>query len=272
MSKDWYDFQEKICEHFKTLGFNSCTNKTIQGARTSHDVDVYSEIIIAGQKNIWIIEAKYWKNKISKLHVLGLRTIVDDIGANNGIIISTRGFQKGAIEATWNTNIRLLTFEDFIADTINHSQIYQLEFIKERIRFLYIKNFSHSKKIRIKYQMRGNIFDNEMPTPQLMLYVMYAAIMYAENNDFPIYIHNNYVGIRGASKLQNSACLINWLNENLNFLDNLFLDAEIHMLENHEYHPNYGRDYVTHEWLKEWSKNFSKLFITTESQHIDGLF
>lgn len=269
MSKDWYDFQEKICNHFKTLGFNSCTNKKVQGTRTSHDIDIYSEITIAGQKNIWIVEAKHWKRKISKLHVLGLRTIVDDIGANNGIIISTKGFQKGAIEATSNTNIRLLTYDEFIEDTITHTQTYQLALMRERIRFLYIKNFAHSKKTRIKYGMRGDLFDFDYFAPQIMLFIMYAATIYAESNDFPIYINESEeIGTKGKGELYNLACLINWLNENLNYLDNKFLDAEINMLKNNEYTPDYDREYATHDWIKRYALMFSDRYISSASQKL----
>ncbi len=38
--KQWYDFQEQIAEHFRMLGVSAKTNVSIEGVRTSHDVDV----------------------------------------------------------------------------------------------------------------------------------------------------------------------------------------------------------------------------------------
>jgi restriction system protein len=40
MNDPWYKFQEQICTHFKSLGFDAETNKTIEGVRTNHDIDV----------------------------------------------------------------------------------------------------------------------------------------------------------------------------------------------------------------------------------------
>ncbi len=33
---------------------------------------------------VWIVECKHWKTAVSKLHVLDLREIVSDIGADRG--------------------------------------------------------------------------------------------------------------------------------------------------------------------------------------------
>ena len=44
--KDWFIYQERICEHLNQLGFNASTNKTIQGVRTKHDLDIYAEIFM----------------------------------------------------------------------------------------------------------------------------------------------------------------------------------------------------------------------------------
>lgn len=266
MNKDWFIFQEKICNHLKNLGFTASTNKTILGIRTNHDIDIYSEIFIAGQKTIWIIEAKYWNSNVSKLHVLALRTIIEDIGADKGFIISKKGFQKGAIESTNNTNIGLLTFDEFIRKTIEYSYSYQLHFMKERIRHLYIKYFAHSKKVRIKYELRSNLCEGDF-YPASLLFTLYAGIIHSENNDLPIHIHN-FGLIKGKDIIRNVAQLINWLNENLNFIDSLLLKSEIIMLENNDYNPCYKAEYVTHDYLTEASLMLSKLYITPESIHL----
>ena len=45
MEKDWFNFQEKIAEHFRSLGVQAETNKTIRGVRTEHDLDVYEHLL-----------------------------------------------------------------------------------------------------------------------------------------------------------------------------------------------------------------------------------
>jgi hypothetical protein len=53
----------------------------------------------------WLVECKQWQRKVSKLHVLGLREIVADLGADRGILLSEQGFQSGALEAATLTNV-----------------------------------------------------------------------------------------------------------------------------------------------------------------------
>ena len=109
---EWYNFQEEICDYFNSIGANAKTNQTVQGVRTKHDIDVLVKTKFLGEDVVWIIEAKDWQTNIPKEKVLALRTIVDDIGADRGFIISQKGFQSGAYEASQNTNIKLKTFQE----------------------------------------------------------------------------------------------------------------------------------------------------------------
>ena len=40
MSKEWFKFQEVICDYFKSIGAEAKTNVSVQGVRTSHDIDI----------------------------------------------------------------------------------------------------------------------------------------------------------------------------------------------------------------------------------------
>jgi hypothetical protein len=44
---------------------------------------------------------------VNKLHVLGLRQIVADLGVDRGILLCEVGFQSGAAEAAALTNVHL---------------------------------------------------------------------------------------------------------------------------------------------------------------------
>ncbi|MDR8351008.1 restriction endonuclease, partial [Acinetobacter baumannii] len=59
-----------------------------------------------------LVECKHWKNPVSKLHVLALREIVTEIGADRGILLSESGFQSGAIEAANLTNVHITSLAE----------------------------------------------------------------------------------------------------------------------------------------------------------------
>lgn len=104
---NWKEYQEAAASYFRELGLEAETDVTIQGVRTSHDIDVLVKSHHAGFDITWVVECKHWKEKVSKLHVLGLREIVTEVGADRGILLSESGFQSGAIEASNLTNVRL---------------------------------------------------------------------------------------------------------------------------------------------------------------------
>ncbi|SDW80113.1 restriction endonuclease [Nitrosomonas communis] len=103
--KTWKKYQEDAAGYFRSIGLNASTDATIKGVRTSHDVDVLVTSYYVGFEITWVVECKQWKTPVNKLHVLGLREIVSDVGADRGILLSESGFQSGAIEAANLTNI-----------------------------------------------------------------------------------------------------------------------------------------------------------------------
>ena len=58
-------------------------------------------------------ECKLSSKPVSQHVVHSFRTVVADIGADIGIIISAKGFQRGAVAAAAMTNIRLLPWDEF---------------------------------------------------------------------------------------------------------------------------------------------------------------
>lgn len=127
---DWKDYQEEAAEFFRSLGLEAETDVTIQGARTKHDIDVLVKSHHAGFDITWLVECKHWKSKVSKLHVLGLREIVNDTGADRGILLAENGFQSGAIEAAALTNVHVTSLAE-AASTASH------EINSMRLRELY---------------------------------------------------------------------------------------------------------------------------------------
>lgn len=236
--KEWFDFQENICDYFKSIGFEAETNKTVKGVRTNHDIDVYVHTKFMGQNLTWIIEAKKWKSKVNKLQVLGLRTIADDIGVDGGFIISEKGFQSGAIEASINTNIRLMTFEqlkiitkDFVEDDI-------LKHYEERIILINRRYWSHSKVVRKDYGLRLELGDNTYSVP-FIIHITEEAIRSARNKEYPIILETTLKEQYGEQKAENFQQLVNWMNINFNVIDRKVLDAEKEMQINGRFNPKF---------------------------------
>ena len=112
MAANWQDYQEESAEFFRSLGLNASTDVSLMGVRTTHDIDVLVTIDVAGFTAKWLVECKHWQTRVSKLHVLALREIVSDLGADRGIILCEVGFQSGAIEAANLTNVRVSSLAD----------------------------------------------------------------------------------------------------------------------------------------------------------------
>lgn len=241
MSKkpEWYSFQEEIAAYFRSLGVNADTNQPVQGVRTKHDIDVFVTTKFLSADLCWIIEAKKWKTKVTKEKVLALRSIVDDIGADKGIIISEIGFQKGAFEAAKSTNILLYTIDDFKESTkhLVHTEV--LKMYLDRARLLDIRYWSHSKQVRKDYNLRPEIFDPEIDfSGTELLILIFRAISKAIKSEYPIDLLVYSKNKVGHEKADNFDELINWLNLNLNMLDRILLKAEYSMLKNADFKPD----------------------------------
>lgn len=109
---DWKEYQEEIASLFHDLGCSVAIERTFEGARSSHRVDVLVEFSTFGIGQLWIIEGKFWKTPVTKEKVLALQKIVSDTGADRGILVSESGFQSGAVSAATRTNIQLTNLED----------------------------------------------------------------------------------------------------------------------------------------------------------------
>jgi hypothetical protein len=105
-------YEDKVADFLKSLGYDAKVRHTVQGARAKHKIDVWVTFEIHGHKQRWVVECKYWKTNVDKEKVLVLRSVVEDVGATMGFIITETGFQPAAISATQLTNLELLTFAE----------------------------------------------------------------------------------------------------------------------------------------------------------------
>jgi len=108
----WRAYQEKVGKVFCDLGCNATVDTKVRGIRAMHKIDVWVTFRRFGLNHKWVIECKHWKTPITKEKVLALRSVVEDVGADRGLLVAESGFQPGAQDASNLTNIHLLTFTE----------------------------------------------------------------------------------------------------------------------------------------------------------------
>lgn len=120
-NKKWQEFQKQVAELFKSMPeCDVSINYPIQGSRIRNvNIDVYVEFQSSKfrYKNRHrfvfkvLIECKYWQRKVPQEKIFTFKTIVEDIGASMGLIITSKGLQSGANEYLKKpSNIMALTF------------------------------------------------------------------------------------------------------------------------------------------------------------------
>lgn len=79
----------------------------IQGKAFKHQIDVYWEYQVAGIIHKVAIECKNYNSNVSVAKVRDFFGVLSDIGNTNGIMVSKKGFQKGAKEFAEHYGINL---------------------------------------------------------------------------------------------------------------------------------------------------------------------
>ena len=111
--KDWRDLQDKVNSILNDIGLNSKKEVNLKTPRGTVEIDVYAIDPKSIDKIKYIIECKNWNNKIPQTIIHSFITIMNETGGNIGYVITKKGFQKGAIEYSNNTNIRLFSYIQF---------------------------------------------------------------------------------------------------------------------------------------------------------------
>ena len=65
MATTWQEYQEEVSAFFRSLGLDATTNHSVQGVRTSHDIDVYVRSHHVGFDVVWIVECKHWSTPVT---------------------------------------------------------------------------------------------------------------------------------------------------------------------------------------------------------------
>lgn len=154
MVPEWHSYQEEVAAFFRSLGLDARTNVTVKGVRTTHDVDVVVKSQHSGFQVTWIVECKHWATKVSKLHVLALREIVSDVGADRGLLLCEEGFQSGAIEAANLTNVRVTSLSEVRGSTTKDVIAMRLRELYDRTESCRERYWEIPKEARIAHGLR----------------------------------------------------------------------------------------------------------------------
>lgn len=160
MPADWSEYQEEAAKFFRSLGLEATTNETIKGVRTDHDVDVLVRSRHAGFEITWIVECKHWKSRVSKLHVLGLREIIADTGADRGILLAENGFQSGAAEAAALTNVHLTSLVEARREASVEVFSMRLAELYDRVEVCRKRYWDIPKSVRIDHGLRPDVAED----------------------------------------------------------------------------------------------------------------
>lgn len=238
---DWYKFQEEIKEHFESLGAIARTNVSITGARASHDIDILVTPKFFGKEIMWVVEAKNWTSNVPKEKAMALLSIVQDIGADRGFIISNKGFQKGAIKCVQNTNITLTNFEEFKNSTKDFVSTEVIKHYEVRFKLLHGKYWAHTKRIRRDYDLRHDICSSSPFSGTTLLSFIENVIQCIKDKKYPIDTNTGLEINIGEKQIHDFYQACNWLNLNFNLLDYQLIRAEARMMKNGDFNPNYER-------------------------------
>jgi hypothetical protein len=101
-------FELKLTELFKKMGYDVIHNtKKVGRSGAEHQIDVLAEYRCPLHTSQVVIEAKSYDLPIDKDRIMKLTQIVDDLGADRGIIVTTSYFTPEAIKTARGHNVEL---------------------------------------------------------------------------------------------------------------------------------------------------------------------
>lgn len=101
--------------------FEITHNKIVQTQDGGYQIDIYSKFMILDFQFVMLCECKRYASPVKRDVVLTLHGKLNSIGAQKGAIISTSGFQSGAIKYAKEHGIALIKAEDYNFEFISHS-------------------------------------------------------------------------------------------------------------------------------------------------------
>ena len=149
----WKQYQEGVAQLFRELGCDVATDLVVEGVRGKDAIDVSIRFVRFGLRQHWIVECKLWGRPVPKEKVRALKSIVDNIGADRGLLIAEAGHQSGAFAAARSTNITLISLADLRESA--KAELLSLGLSEVRRRATVMKNYLFSLYNRESYGPYG---------------------------------------------------------------------------------------------------------------------
>jgi restriction system protein len=109
----WQELESNVGRILGECGYEVEMQKNVELAgRGDVNIDVWADEHTS-PPNVIAVECKNWATPANRHEVHAFRTVVGDSGANTGLLISSTGFQSGAIKAAAYSNVRLLDWIEF---------------------------------------------------------------------------------------------------------------------------------------------------------------
>lgn len=102
----------------KVIGYGG-DNKVQGKSGVKHQVDVLTEQDQGGLPFLTAIECKFLKKKVTKDTVMKLRSIMDDSGISDGIIVSKMGYTKDTLIYAEHVGIKLVELRESGPESVN---------------------------------------------------------------------------------------------------------------------------------------------------------
>lgn len=176
----WKDYQLQAAQFFRSLELTSTVEETVVGVRGSHDIDVYVQGNVMGIPFSWVVECKHWKTNVPKEKVAALTSIIQDVGADRGFLLSETGFQSGALRMAEKSNVTLTSLADLA--TIVGDRPINIQVASLRLRI-------HNVMTKLRDIRRSQYSDQYYPPtmkPLGRLHLLSGVIDEALAGEFPI--------------------------------------------------------------------------------------
>jgi restriction system protein len=220
MADSWQEYQEEAASFFGSLGLEAITDFTVHGVRTTHDVDVFVKSHHVGFDVVWIVECKHWARRVTKLHVLALREIVADVGADRGILLSEAGFQSGAVEAATLTNVHVTSLANLRSTASAEIMAMRLREVYDRVESCRERYWNIPKEVRIEARLRPEVGAVGYSATQV-IDLASELIAKAFRGSYPVEIDS-----LGAVLMLGNARQFSTANEILSFVDPIIAELE----------------------------------------------
>lgn len=111
--ENWQELETMVALAFTEMGYVSERAYKLETVRGTVEIDVYAVKRSTPIPTIVLCECKHWDKPVPQNVVHSFRSVCADSGAHFGLIISRRGFQRGAEASRLATNVHLMDFSDF---------------------------------------------------------------------------------------------------------------------------------------------------------------